>query len=201
MERDEVISWQRVTATVAPIHRKKTDSRLASESQSVEISNVSSTHESRAHKPPTHVSPAREPPVRKSLLASANLDSHWERKLQRGLVHPDMRVDFHGHSLASAHRLLEETLTRALTRGQARARARARASGSGNTSKTRLLLIIAGRSRTPHLRNLPGEPLPRGAIRAALLDWLACYESKIIAVRSAHSRHGGDGAVYVLLRK
>ena len=193
MERDEVISWQRVTATVAPIHRKKTDSRLASESQSVEISNVSSTHESRAHKPPTHVSPAREPPVRKSLLASVNLNSYWERKFRRGLAHPDMRVDFHGHSLASAHRLLEETLTRALARGQG--------SGSGNTNRARLLLIIAGRSRTPHLRNLPGEPLPRGAIRAALLDWLARYESKIIAIRPAHRCHGGDGAVYVLLRK
>jgi DNA-nicking Smr family endonuclease len=43
----------------------------------------------------------------------------------------------------------------------------------------------------------------RGAIRAKLLDWLAAspHAGRIAAVRAAQPRHGGDGAVYIVLRK
>ena len=38
---------------------------------------------------------------------------------------------------------------------------------------------------------------------AKLLDWLASsrHASSIAAIRKAHRRHGGDGALYVILRK
>ena len=51
----------------------------------------------------------------------------------------------------------------------------------------RLALIITGK----------GD----GVLRAALPDFLAPWESEIIAVRTAHASHGGDGAFYVLLRR
>ncbi|MFD2780143.1 Smr/MutS family protein [Novosphingobium pokkalii] len=43
----------------------------------------------------------------------------------------------------------------------------------------------------------------RGAIRAKLLDWLAAspYADRIAAVRPAQPRHGGTGAVYIVLRR
>ena len=36
-----------------------------------------------------------------------------------------------------------------------------------------------------------------------LADWLAASEhaSDIVAIRGAHRRHGGQGAIYVVLRK
>ena len=43
----------------------------------------------------------------------------------------------------------------------------------------------------------------RGAIRAKILDWLAASEhgSAIAAVRTAHRRHGGEGALFIVLRR
>jgi DNA-nicking Smr family endonuclease len=52
-------------------------------------------------------------------------------------------------------------------------------------------------------RPLPGESGKRGAIRAEIGDWLArsSQASRIASVRSAHPRHGGDGALYIILRR
>ena len=43
----------------------------------------------------------------------------------------------------------------------------------------------------------------RGAIRAKVLDWLAASEhgGSIAAVRKAHQRHGGEGALYIVLKR
>ena len=43
----------------------------------------------------------------------------------------------------------------------------------------------------------------RGAIRAAISDWLAAsrHAPYIAAVRRAHRRHGGAGALYIILRR
>ncbi len=43
----------------------------------------------------------------------------------------------------------------------------------------------------------------RGASRAAGGDWLAAsrHADQIAAVRNAHPRHGGAGALYIVLRR
>ena len=48
-----------------------------------------------------------------------------------------------------------------------------------------------------------GGQLMRGAIRAEIGDWLALsgYADAIASVRIAHPRHGGRGALYVILRR
>ncbi|MGB7419387.1 MAG: Smr/MutS family protein, partial [Erythrobacter sp.] len=62
------------------------------------------------------------------------------------------------------------------------------------------VLVVAGRER-------PVDPADRqtkrGAIRAKLLDWLAAsrHADAIAAVRRAHIRHGGEGALYLVLRR
>jgi DNA-nicking Smr family endonuclease len=63
-----------------------------------------------------------------------------------------------------------------------------------------VVLIVTGRSR-------PVDPADRstkrGAIRAKILDWLAASEhgASIAAIRKAHRRHGGEGALYIVLRR
>jgi len=73
--------------------------------------------------------------------------------------------------------------------------AKARATGA------RVLLVIAGKPRGPEARDHRGNA--RGVIRAKLLDWLAAsaHAGAIAAIRPAHQRHGGAGAVYVVLRR
>jgi len=64
----------------------------------------------------------------------------------------------------------------------------------------RVVLVIAGRER-------PVDPADRGtqrgAIRAKLLDWLAAgpHAEAVVAVRKAHQRHGGGGALYLVLKR
>ena len=98
------------------------------------------------------------------------------------MVAPDYTLDLHGHSLDAAYARLEQGLSQALSLG------------------ARVVLVITGRPRPVEAADRAGR---RGAIRAKLLDWLAAgpYGSSIAAVRGAHRRHGGAGAVYVILRR
>jgi DNA-nicking Smr family endonuclease len=95
------------------------------------------------------------------------------------LVSPDAMVDLHGHNLATAYDLLDRRLEQAI--------------GSG----ARLMLLVTG--KPPGLE----RPVKRGAIRAAVGDWLHAsrHSDRIAAVRNAHPRHGGAGALYIVLRR
>jgi DNA-nicking Smr family endonuclease len=125
---------------------------------------------------------ARSPIANPSAPRLGDLNSHQNRRVKSGRIEPEMTLDLHDHGLDAAY-------TR-LMRGMAQARA----------MQVRTVLVIAGRSR-------PVDPADRGtkrgAIRAKLLDWLAASEhgSAISAVRKAHRRHGGEGALYIMLRR
>jgi DNA-nicking Smr family endonuclease len=110
------------------------------------------------------------------------LDAGWERRLARGLIAPDVTLDLHGAGLDAAHARLDHGLTLAAAQG------------------ARVMLLITGRAR-PRAAADRGEA--RGAIRAKFLDWLVAgpHASRIAAVRPAHIRHGGPGAVYIILRR
>jgi DNA-nicking Smr family endonuclease len=122
--------------------------------------------------PPPPPVPARKPP-------GETLDGSWDRRLSRGMVSPDSMVDLHGHNLATAYDLLDRRLEQAI--------------GSG----ARLLLLVTGKPPGPE------RPVKRGAIRAAVGDWLRAsrHSDRIAAVRNAHPRHGGSGALYIVLRR
>ncbi|MFL6858037.1 MAG: Smr/MutS family protein, partial [Allosphingosinicella sp.] len=64
-------------------------------------------------------------------------------------------------------------------------------------AEARLLLLVTGKPPGPE------RPAKRGAIRAAVGDWLAAsrHAGDIAAVRGAHPRHGGAGALYIVLRR
>ncbi|MEQ5789235.1 Smr/MutS family protein [Erythrobacter sp. NFXS35] len=131
-------------------------------------------------RPPARI-PAPPPPPPRAPLAS-DLDSHWDRRMKGGRIVPDLTLDLHGHTLDTAYDRIMAGLD------QARA------------MDARVVLVIAGRER-------PVDPADRmerrGAIRAKLLDWLAAsrHAGTIGAVRKAHIRHGGEGALYLILKR
>lgn len=110
----------------------------------------------------------------------STLDSTWDRRLARGLAQPDGVVDLHGHNLDTAWRLLDRRLEEAIARGD------------------RLFLLVTGKAPAAGAKGSG-----RGAIRAAVGDWLAAsrHAGAIAAIRSAHPRHGGAGALYIVLRR
>ena len=140
--------------------------------------------------------PARsDPPSRSALPApsrpvdapaprapAAMLDTSWERRIRSGTIAPDVTIDLHGHSLSSAHARLNHALSSALTRDH------------------RIMLIVTG--KPPKTSSLNRESR-RGAIRGEIGHWLetSAYADRIASVRQAHPRHGGEGAIYVILRR
>ena len=131
--------------------------------------------------PPAVRAPARPAPSKTpaaKAVPGTTLDASWDQRLSRGLAQPDRTLDLHGHSLATAYHLLDRRLDQAIAAG------------------ARVLLLITGKPRS-------GGTERRGAIRAAVGDWLAAsrHAADIAAVRNAHPRHGGAGALYIVLRR
>ena len=107
------------------------------------------------------------------------LDGTWDRRLRGGSLVPDRTVDLHGMSLDRAWLAIDRALEQAIAREE------------------RIVVLITGHRRS-------GEPpIRRGAIRAAVHDWLAAsrHAGDIAAVRAAHPRHGGGGSLYIVLRR
>ncbi|MBN8806940.1 MAG: Smr/MutS family protein [Sphingomonas sp.] len=125
--------------------------------------------------------PLVPPPSPKPVAPGITLDGGWDRKLSRGAVEPDATIDLHGHTLTSAHGLLDQALERSRARGD------------------RVILLITGKPP----RRESERPHARGAIRAAVGDWLHAsrHAAAIAAVRNAAPRHGGAGALYIILRR
>ena len=130
-----------------------------------------------------HAPHSASPPRSGENIGNRTLDANWDRKLARGVVHPDFTIDLHGASLDAAHSRLDHGLTLALAQG------------------ARVVLLVTGRPRPADGEAGRGDR--RGAIRAKFLDWLAAgsHAGRIAAIRPAHPRHGGAGAVYLVLRK
>src|SRR3546814_13526478 len=56
-------------------------------------------------------------PPRRRTHRQATLDGHWDRRLKKGLVRPDLSIGLHGHSFAPAQALLEDAIGRGRRRG------------------------------------------------------------------------------------
>lgn len=172
LSAEEAALWARVVQTVEPLQgRVGSVATRAFVPSEVEVSTPSSS--ARPERPPTTLGTSGG-----GGRDQANtLDGSWDRRLSRGLVQPDFAVDLHGHTLDSAYRTLDAGLDLAIARG------------------ARTLLLVTGKPREP------GSG--RGAIRAAVGDWLASsrHAGDIAAVRAAHPRHGGAGALYIILKR
>lgn len=141
--------------------------------------------------PPAFPAPARKglmPPSFRAVVASpvaapaAVLDSAWEKRIRGGSLAPEMTIDLHGHSLAAAHARLNQALSAAISRD------------------VRVILVVTG--KPPKMGGV-GDSTRRGAIRAEIGQWLATssYATSVASVRIAHRRHGGEGALYIILRR
>ncbi len=127
--------------------------------------------------PPPRSTPAPTP----SRTPASVLDSGWEKRIRGGTINPDMSIDLHGHSLSAAHVRLNQAIA------------------SGLARDARVLLVVTGKPP----KNAADGASRRGVIRAEIGHWLETspYADRIASVRVAHPRHGGDGALYLVLRR
>ncbi len=182
---EEQAAWARLAQSVTPLVGRKAPPRTGEGDHAKHGGGAPAEMRKPPKALPIRNSPPtaalRRPPPRIG-EDRTGLDSHWNRKLKAGQIAPDYTLDLHGHTLDGAYDRLMGGLDQARSMG------------------ARLVLVVAGRER-------PVDPADRatrrGAIRAKLLDWLAAsrHGDAIAAVRRAHIRHGGDGALYLVLKR
>jgi DNA-nicking Smr family endonuclease len=127
--------------------------------------------------PPAEAAPAaagQRPP------AEFAFDRDIDRALSRGRRMPQATLDLHGMTLLAAERAVARFLEEA------------------TVLDLRLVLVVTGKG----LREVSGR-IVGGRIREEFPAWLNRVENraKVRGIKSAHLRHGGSGAFYVLLRR
>lgn len=125
--------------------------------------------------------------VKKKAASSgpSGINGATQERLRKGLIEPDARIDLHGMTQATAHRTLVGWLTNAHKSGH------------------RLVLVVTGKGDAKNDENAPWMISPHGVLKQMVPRWLNEPElaALIAHVRPAHVKHGGDGALYVYLRK
>ncbi len=185
---DEDALWRRVMATVRPSRVEKPQTaapvpgavaaKPAKPAKPAKLANGASV----CGEPATKCVPPKAKLVPKAApKPGTTLDGGWDKKLATGAAAPDSAIDLHGHTLNSAYAVLDAGLERAIARGD------------------RVLLLITGKPPRPESE----RPHARGRIRDSVDAWLAAsrHAASIAAVRGAHPRHGGTGALYIILRR
>jgi DNA-nicking Smr family endonuclease len=102
-----------------------------------------------------------------------------KQRVARGKEAIDARLDLHGLTQAQAHSALLHFLRDASTRG------------------ARLVLVITGKGTRNEGQ---GE---RGVLRRQVPQWLGLPEFRVFVIgfEDAHVAHGGEGALYLRLRR
>jgi len=132
--------------------------------------------------PPSTVPPASPPETSPPL---AQFDERQRRKLSRNAAPIEARLDLHGMRQIEAHSALRAFLRSCAARG------------------LRHVLVITGKGAPEgHSRDYLDHD-ERGVLRRVVPQWLTepGLREIVVSYTTAHSRHGGQGALYVHLRK
>ncbi len=130
----------------------------------------------KSAKPAMPTPPPRRPKA-PSIPALAPLGRRAKQRVARGKDEIDGRLDLHGYTQAEAHGALLRFLQTAQTRG------------------AKLVVVITGKGR--------GGGEQGGVLKRQVPLWLRLPEFRALVVGfdDAHRTHGGEGALYVRVRR
>nr|WP_279614844.1 Smr/MutS family protein [Sphingomicrobium astaxanthinifaciens] len=176
--------WAKVVATVEPLSRDPAGRRAPAPPRPAEAARPPRAPRPSAAQRASAAAAVRAEPPRivpppSRTHQDATLDGGWDKRLRQGRSAPDRVIDLHGHNLDHAWHAIDRGIEAALGAGE------------------RLVLLVTGHAPK-------GEPpIARGKIRAAVEGWLSAsrHADAIAAVRPAAPRHGGRGALYLVLRR
>ncbi len=204
---EDAALWSRVAETATPL--KKRDMRPEASAKTTRAAPVQPPKPKVRPTPPMDraeapAKPARPLPRITLDLASrgvapasrgpiSGIDRRTSERIRKGAKTPDARIDLHGMTADRAH----GALTRFVMQGVA--------------NGARLLLVITGKGgdktiRTPgHYAGEDAAFMPRreGVLKREVPRWLRepPIAGHVVGVFQAHPRHGGEGALYVYLKR
>jgi DNA-nicking Smr family endonuclease len=193
LTEQELALWQAVASTVAPLKRKrrKKDGSAKSKPGAAVVppkmpektpAKAAPTPKATKAPPPPKpaaVKPAPPPPLlTPSPIPGAmpGIDKRQGERFRRGQLAIEGKIDLHGRTQNEAHDALLHFLERAHRAGK------------------RNLLVITGKGMTQSKSGILKSIVPR---------WLnePVFRRLVLAISQARPEHGGEGALYVLLKR
>ncbi|WP_166300133.1 Smr/MutS family protein [Bradyrhizobium sp. 2S1] len=175
LSEEERALWESVAKQVKPLRK-----RPAAAKAHAAASDPASHH---AAAKPVPVKPVNSlkaaPPPRPQAPPLAPIGRRERAKLSRGRQEIDARLDLHGMTQIRAHRVLFTFLQRAHSDGLT------------------FVLVITGKGK------VGGLDSERGVLRRQVPEWLSLpeFRSLVVGFEEAHIGHGGEGALYVRVRR
>lgn len=174
LSEEERALWESVAKQVKPLRKRQRALKPPAASPEPE-SNAPSRPVLQKPLAPTRIVPASrpEPPP------LARIGRRERSQLSRGRKEIDARIDLHGMTQIRAHRVLLTFLQRAHSDGLT------------------FVLVITGKGK------VGGAESERGVLRRQVPQWLSLPEFRTLVVgfEEAHIGHGGEGALYVRVRR
>ncbi|MBR1196157.1 Smr/MutS family protein [Bradyrhizobium sp. AUGA SZCCT0240] len=175
LSEEERALWESVAKQVKPLRKRHRTVKPPAASPEAEASTAAKPVAS----PKATPSPRIIPPSRPEPPPLAPIGRRERSQLSRGRKEIDARLDLHGMTQIRAHRVLLTFLQRAHSDGLT------------------FVLIITGKGK------VGGSEAERGVLRRQVPQWLGLpeFRSLVVGFEEAHIGHGGEGALYVRVRR
>ena len=169
--------WAEVTKDIAPLKGKN----IADKQEKPKRKSTSKTKKNTSHTPTatrtknTYTSPE---------IKSTEVDHRTGQRLKRGQMPIEGRLDLHGKTQNEAYDALLDFIPHAYSQGK------------------RCILIITGKgSRQDSSASLLTSKI--GVLKQKTPEWLTTspLNAYVLKIETARQIHGGEGAIYVLLRR
>ena len=177
---DDEALWAKVAGTASPLKR----GRDAPEPKPAKI--ATPVAKAKPPKAPRPTQPAPKPaPKPDHVPRAAPLDRQTSRQLDKGKLEVEARLDLHGMRQRDAHAQLRRFLKTAQARG------------------LKHVLVITGKGVDQAAARSFYEEDERGVLRNAVPHWLSGpdFATLVVSFSPAPRRLGGEGALYVRLRR
>lgn len=180
---EERVLWSTVTKSMTPL-RPESGDEPASDAEPALKEPPKFTKpraKVKAASPETLLAPSPPKPAPIAPPKASPLSRKARRNVARGRHDIDARLDLHGLTQGEAH----DALLRFLRTASAR--------------DARLVLVITGKGKAGAYE----EGRERGVLRRQVPQWLSLPEFRdyVVGFEDAHIAHGGEGALYVRVRR
>jgi DNA-nicking Smr family endonuclease len=190
LSEDDHELWEATTSLLSPLKKRKTRIHAALDRPAtVEPVSKGRSGSTKVESAPLRYEPYVPPTPTKKVPALADYDAKKARRLSSGRTEIERRIDLHGMRQSEAHAALRRFLFACHAAG------------------LRDVLVITGKGgpsrKSDHEDAHWTDPDHRGVLKRNVPLWLAEPDLRaiIVSYKSAAIRHGGEGALYIHLRR
>lgn len=179
LSAEERVLWENVAKAIKPLRKTKSLNKPLKSSHADPAAVLKAPPPPQPRKKPAAPAlPPKPKPVQTPVAPLSPLGRRERSRIAKGRTDIDARLDLHGLTQSEAHGRLLAFLQSMQHRGAS------------------VVLVITGKGRF-------GSALERGVLRRQVPQWLALPEFRLCVsgFEEAHIGHGGEGALYVRIRK